>query len=177
MTLYSTDLDLEAVFFDDTCTDEWVRAERELELIKACEEHIAYAHAIQSRALARFAKLRPGIEHDSRMSEFAVDEIALAAGWTQGIAGQRLNLARSLTERLPGTLDALERGKIDLRRAQKLADLTDMLAPEVAQLVEDTVLPKAATQNPNALARTTSRVIARLDPEGVQERRTARKKD
>ena len=104
-------------------------AEAELELIAACERQIGYLHAMQIRSLARFAKLRPAKGGGPGVCEFAADDIGLAAGWSNGVAGHRLHLALTLTERLPGTLAALERGEVDLRAADKLADLTKLLTP------------------------------------------------
>ena len=137
---------------------------------------IGYLHAMQFRALTRFATHRPS-DKGQLVSEFAADEIALAAGWTRAIAGMRLNLAFTLTQRLPATLTALERGEIGLCRVQKLAELTDPLPPSVAREVEDTVLPEAAGQNTSELARATRTAIARLDPDGAEQRRATRKRD
>jgi hypothetical protein len=125
-TLATTDLDIEPMYLDDPGPNWLVRGETELQLITACERQIAYLHAMQARALTRFAAHRPS-NTGQLLSEFAADEIALAAGWTRAVAGMRLNQALTLTGRLPATLTALERGDIDLRRAQRLAELTDPL--------------------------------------------------
>src|SRR5215213_3995671 len=174
--LAAADFDLESRYLADPSPDPWVRGEKELELIAACERQIAFLHAMQFRALSRFATLRPGA-NDQLVSEFAADEIALAAGWSRAVAGMRLNEAFSLTRRLTGTLQALEQGEIDLRRAQRLTELTDPLPVEVARQVEEEVLPAAAGQHPNELARATRKAIVRLDPDGAQDRHTARKRD
>src|SRR5215468_4848086 len=107
----------------DTFWGMWARGERALELVDACEQRIGLLHAMQCRALARFAKLRPG-ENGLGLSKYVAEEIGLAAKWTARWAGTRLALAYALTDRLPGTLQALERGDVDLRRAQALADIT-----------------------------------------------------
>ena len=174
--LATTDLDIEPMFLDEPGPNWLVRGETELELVAACERQIGYLHAMQFRALARFAGHRPSTQGQV-VSEFAADEIALAAGWTRAVAGMRLNLAFTLTARLPATLTALERGEIDLRRAQRLAELTDPLPPSVAREVEAAVLPDAAGQNTSELTRATRKAIARLDPDGAQERHQARRKD
>jgi hypothetical protein len=152
------------------------RAEAELDLIAACERQIGYLHAMQTRAIARFAKLRPGKGGNS-VCEFAADEIGLAAGWTRALAGHRLHLTFALTERLPGTLAALERGEVDLRGAERLAELTKPLTPELTRQVEAAVLPGAAEQNANQLACAARKIIATLDPDGLKERHQARKED
>ena len=174
--LATTDLDIEPMFLDDPGPNWLVRGETELELVAACERQIGYLHAMQFRALARFAAHRPS-DKGQIVSDFAADEIALAAGWTCAVAGMRLNLAFTLTQRLPATLAALERGEIDLRRVQRLAELTDPLPVEIAREVEAAVLPEAAGQNASELARAIRKAIARLDPAGAEERHQTRKQD
>src|SRR5215213_902010 len=157
--------------------DHWLaRGDGELELIAACEEHIAHLHAVQTKALARFAAQRPG-KPGQDFSEFTADEVALVAGWTRAVAGLRLNQAHSLTRRLPATLQALHDGRIDLRRAQRLIELTDPLPADTARQVEDTVLPEAAGQNSSQLARAARTAVAELDPDGARDRHEQRKKD
>jgi hypothetical protein len=93
--LVTTDLDIEPMFLDDPGPNWLVRGETELQLIAACERQIAYLHAMQSRALVRFAGHRSS-DKGQLVSEFADDEIALAAGWTRAVAGMRLGLAFTL---------------------------------------------------------------------------------
>src|SRR5262249_14574357 len=154
----------------------WARGERELELVDACEQRIALLHAMQCRALVRFAAARPD-ENGRGISKYVAEEIGLAAKWTTRWAGSRLALAFALTGRLPGTLTALERGDVDLRRAQALADITRACSPEVARAVEDAVLPGAAGQNISELSRAARKLVAQIDPEGAAERHRERKKE
>jgi hypothetical protein len=58
-TLATTDLDIEPMYLDDPGPNWLVRGETELQLITACERQIAYLHAMQARALTRFAAHRP----------------------------------------------------------------------------------------------------------------------
>src|SRR5215475_3438709 len=160
----------------DTFWGMWARGERELELVDACEQRIGLLHAMQCRALARFAELRPD-ENGRGMSKYVAEEIGLAAKWTARWAGSRLALAFALVGRLPGTLEALERGDVDLRRAQALADITRACPPEVARAVEDAVLPDAAGQNISELARAARKQVAQLDPEGAAQRHKERRKE
>src|SRR6266542_3951716 len=95
----------------------------------------------------------------------------------RALARMRLSLALTLTDRLPATLTALERGEVDLRRVQKLAELTDPLPVAVARAVEAAVLPDAKGQNTSELARAARKAIARLDPDGAQTRHQNRRAD
>src|SRR6266511_1593836 len=175
-TLATTDLDIEALYVADPDAHPLDRGYTELDLLAACEQQVGFLHAMQFRALARFAALRPS-DKGNLFSDFAPDEVALALGWTRAVAGTRLALALTLTDRLPATLAALERGEVDLRRVQKLAELTDPLPPAVARAVEAAVLPDAARQNTSELARATRKAIARLDPDGAQTRHQNRRAD
>src|SRR6266498_5495397 len=175
-TLATTDLDIEALYPTDPDAHPLNRGYTELDLLAACEQQVGYLHAMQFRALARFAALRPS-DKGNLFSDFAPDEVALALGWTRAVAGTRLGLALTLTDRLPATLTALERGEVDLRRVQKLAELTDPLPVAVARAVEAAVLPQAARQNTSELARAARKAIARLDPDGAHARHEDRKQD
>src|SRR5262249_23128845 len=92
----------------DTYAGMATQGEKELQLLQACEQQIAFLHGVESRALARFARLRPG-EWGELVSKYVADEIGVAAKWTTRYASSRLELAYALTDRLPGTLRALER--------------------------------------------------------------------
>src|SRR6266508_2482317 len=174
--LATADLDIESMYPTDPDAHPLDRGYTELDLLAACEQQVGFLHAMQFRALARFAALRPS-DKGNLFSEFAPDEVALALGWTRAVAGMRLGLALTLTDRLPATLAALEAGEIDLRRVQKLAELTDPLPPAVARAVEAAVLPDAARQNTSELARAARKAIARLDPDGAQTRHQNRRAD
>jgi hypothetical protein len=149
---------------------------RLLAAMRETERQIAAGQAEQLRQLARFASMRPA--KDNRpFSEFAADEIAVALGWTRNQAAHRLHIAVAVTKRLPDTLDALERGDLDLRQVEAIEDLTSPLTVETARAVEAAVLPKAAGWNTSELRRAVRRVIARLDPDGVKERAEVRRQD
>src|SRR5262249_27005577 len=174
--LAAADVRLEPLPVDEGVSDWWVRGEAELGLVVACERQIAQVHATQARALARFIGLRrtSGVKG---AADFLDGEGGGGGGWTWRFAGSRLGLAYTLTERLPGTLAALEEGRIDLRRAEKIAEYTDPLTPDLARAVEAAVLPKAGGQNTTQLARAAGRAVARLDPAGAAARHQERKKE
>ncbi len=57
--LATTDLDIEAMYPTDPDAHPLDRGYTELDLLAACEQQVGYLHAMQFRALARFAALRP----------------------------------------------------------------------------------------------------------------------
>src|SRR5215471_16501679 len=69
-------------------------------------------------------------------AEFAQNEIALALTLTQGGAEYWMDLAVSLTRRLPATLAALGAGTIDLNRARLIDQHTSSLDHDLARAVE-----------------------------------------
>ncbi len=62
-----------------------------------------------------------------RRPMYATTPFAVALKITRNTAFVRLHLAVTVTTRLPQTLAALERGEIDLRRVQALAEIADPL--------------------------------------------------
>ena len=101
------------------------------------------------------------------MSEFAADEVAPALRLSRSSAAVRLDLATSLTTRLPGTLAALERGEIDLSKARAVVEATDPLTDEHAAAVQDQVRGRAGTQTAGQLRASLRRAVLRVDPEGA----------
>ena len=71
---------------------------------------------------------------------FAPNEVALALTLTQGGAEYWMDLAVSLTRRLPATLAALGGGAIDLNRAKLIDQYTSSLDAGLARAVERRVL-------------------------------------
>jgi hypothetical protein len=161
---------------DDIPVDE-LDAEQALQVTVAAEKIVARAQAIQVRAIARFARLRPPGRGEGRsecapdLGRYAPDELGLALAISRQAAGHRLGLAWSLTARLPVTLDALHAGRIDLRKAQIIADGTVVLTPESTRAVERRVLVRAGEQTHPQLKAATNRAVIRVDPQAADRRR------
>ncbi len=71
---------------------------------------------------------------------------------------------------LPDTLALLERGRIDLRRAEAIARATAVLPDDKARAVEAAVLAKAPDATLRQLRDRMRRAIARVDPDGEYRR-------
>jgi hypothetical protein len=158
----------------------WVDEQYEDDLMRrlvGSRRTTGFAAALRLRDLAEFAAARPGQKPGERISEWAADEISVAMRWTRNMALAQLHLARTVVNRLPGTLAALSRGELDLRGVKALAEITDPLDDATAKAVEDAVLPKASKQNLSELRRAARRAALRLDPAGAQQRHEARKKE
>ncbi|HEV2780392.1 MAG TPA: DUF222 domain-containing protein, partial [Actinophytocola sp.] len=125
---------------------------------------IGHYQAVQLRQLAAYAR-------DTEGDEFAYLEVATQLRISDRAAQRRLKFARTLVERLPQTLVALDQGWIEEYQAQLIADAVAELSDDHALAVEAQVLDKAGQQTPTQLRNALARVVLAVDPEGAEERR------
>ena len=104
------------------------------------------------------------------MSEWAVDEVAVALSTTGGAAGRLLAESLSLVDRLPATLAALEDGRLSWRHAQVMTDLVAPLADDLRTVAEERLLSRLADKTPPQLRAAARRVVQRLDAEAITRR-------
>jgi hypothetical protein len=153
-----------------------------LERIGSWERVIAWAQARQLREMTSFmgsAEARnatlganPVQAHDS-----AVAEVGLMLRVSARTAAARVDTAQSLCERLPGTLAALEHGRITLAKARIIAAETLNLAEQHTTQVEQQVLAAAHKQTPGQLRAATRRAVLSADPAAAQERTEQAKRE
>src|ERR1700724_4159555 len=86
-------------------------------------------------------------------------------------AGNLMHLARSLAERLPGTLAALSDGRIDIAKARVICDGTHLTSPGVAEFVENAVLPVAPARTTGWLRAAVRKAVMVADPEAFEDKR------
>ncbi len=115
------------------------------------------------------ARSRSAGAGDSQAHESAVAEVGLMLAVSAGTAASRVAVARSLCTRLPGTLAALEAGRITLAKARIINTATN-LSDDHTAAVERQVLPKARQQTPGQLRAATSRAVLLADPAAAQRR-------
>ncbi|RAS66076.1 uncharacterized protein DUF222 [Lentzea atacamensis] len=132
------------------------------------EKQVAYHQAQGLRILADYAIACKG-------EEFFDAEIAAGMRWTSRWTTDQITLALDLATKLPRTLDALEKGDIDLYKARVVHDKTVPLSSELAAEAEELVLAKAEGKTGAQLRQLTSRVVMRVDPDGHQDRAELRK--
>ncbi len=145
-----------------------------LETITARARVLSWLQAEQYTDLAMLSRNYPGL------AEMLPTEVALALRTSDGIAGNAISAARTMTMRLPQTLEALRAGLIDSGHAMGLASATATTTPEVAAAVEADLLPsvtsKGSTITAEQLRRRAVRRVIAHDPDGAADRhRTARK--
>src|SRR5690349_1032856 len=131
----------------------------------------AHAHARKLAAIAELARRNP------EDSEFTADQVAYALGESRGRAGDLLDLAQTLQDRLPGTAAALDDGTISRYKAGIIAGATALLDPAEARAAEQKVLDRAARLTPGGLRAAIAAAVMEVAPEKAKERREAAAKD
>ena len=141
----------------------------------------------QAQELAAVAELgrRRGVMDDPELdrdparelsAEFAPNEVAIALTLTQCAAEWWMNLAVSMSRRLPATWSALSEGTIDLSRAKLIDMWTTPLDDDLARAVERKVLVRARQQTTGQLRASLQRAVISVDPAAAERRRAEAEK-
>lgn len=147
-----------------------------IDLLAVFERCDAWLSAQKQRVLAgirRDAGDKPmRSREDNERFEDTRMELALAMGWSEQFAWERMQVARELDERLPRTWRALAEGQISYAKAREIALGSQQLSDDrMAAALEDRVLVTAGEQMLSDLRRAVNRHVMRLDPEGAEGRR------
>lgn len=112
-----------------------------------------------------------GLDQDvGLVFEAASAEIRAALRLTRRAADRQLDLALTLTQRLPAVLTALKTGVIDTPRAIVIADATIHLSHDTARTVTDQILTEAARLTTGQLRHRLARLCIEVDPDAAAER-------
>ena len=107
----------------------------------------------------------------SRDAEYPAEELGFEMTASAHSAGLLLDMAANIVTRLPATLAGMAAGVIDRDRARVISNATLHLSDDLAAEA-DKILADAAPELRLAdLQQKAARLEARLDPEGVQERK------
>lgn len=142
-----------------------------VDLLVAFERLSGWVAASQARVLASL-DAAPIFED----GEWTREEVAVALRLSAQTAQRRIDVARALCRRLPGTLAALSRGDVSYLQALTIAEATDDLPPTLALQVEQRVLVRAVEQTVAELRRSVKRAVLAVDParaEAAHERALA----
>ncbi len=137
----------------------------------------AQAQGTKLQAIADYACRKiavPEVGYDEEGMLRSVEcEVAVAFRVAKAEAFDLLDLAMTLTRRLPKTFTALKDGQIGLRKVRAIADETlNLNVAQCAQL-EDRVLPEAAARTVRSLREKVRREVEKLDADAVRKRREA----
>ena len=139
-----------------------------LESITARARVLAWLQAEQHTDLAMLSKNYPGLH------EMLPTEVGFALRTSDAAAGNMISLARAITTRTPGTLQALRDGLIHHDHAMAIARATSTTTPEIAAQVEADLLPHltapGSTITAEQLRRRAVRRVIKLDPDGSADR-------
>jgi Domain of unknown function (DUF222) len=133
----------------------------------------AHAAARKLAAIAELARRNP----EPGDGEFIADQVAYALAESRGRAGDLVDLAQTLQDRLPGTAAALDDGMISRYKAEIIARATALLGDAEARAAEDKVLDRAARLTPGGLRAAIAAAVMDVAPEKAKERREAAAKD
>ncbi|MCW2578271.1 MAG: putative endonuclease, partial [Modestobacter sp.] len=158
--------------------------------VRAAQAMIGAQEARRARAVAAFCRSRPASldRPDSEVgaaaaatraarpsslaavSEWAVDEVALALSLTESSATRIAVQSLQLVDRLPGTLDALEQGALTWEHARVMTELVAPLDDAVRAQAEARLLSRLGSKTPAQLRAAAHRVVARLDAQVIARR-------
>lgn len=128
------------------------------------ERLAGWVAAAQARILA---KLGPSLIDGG--DDWLREEVAAALRLSGQTAQRRIDTARDLCSRLPGTLAALSTGQISYLHSVIIAEATcDLSAPAVAA-VEAQVLTRAASQTVAEFRRAVTRAVLSADPARAEQ--------
>lgn len=133
----------------------------------------SWAQSNELAVVAEFVRRREARHPDApgvRMGEFVADEIAATLTLSRGAAARWAGLACRLDDRLRSTRRALAEGRIDLARAQVIADGLLGVEPGTAALVEKRVIADAEARPAARLRHRLREAIKAVDPEAAEER-------
>lgn len=131
---------------------------------------LGHYQGVQLEQLAVYAR-----EHED--DDLAHLEVATLLHISDAAARRRLRFARTLTERLPRTLAALQQGLIEEYKATLIADAVAPLSDEHVLAVETQVLDRAGQLTPTQLRNALAKAVLAVDPDGAERRRQERKRE
>jgi Domain of unknown function (DUF222) len=147
---------------------------RDLDEFVASLQMCAQEAAKQLTFLAEHTTLDDGDEFDSS-GEYSSWEIAAVSRLNPRFVQNRIELAHTLTTRLPLTMAALRAGVIDEYKARRVATATETLSNESTAQVEARVLPRAGDCDAATLNRRLRYAVARVDPTAAAARAEAKR--
>ncbi|BCN67245.1 hypothetical protein RE943_07180 [Prescottella equi] len=109
--------------------------------------------------------------NDARHGEFAHVEVAGILGLAESAARRMIDLGCDLRWRLHQVRAEFQAGRIDLAKAHALSEALSNVSDDKLEDIERRLLDGAGRSTTSRLKERARRLIARLDPDGVRERR------
>ena len=136
-----------------------------VEMVAGWERVVAWSTSQQARAVAELYGRRLA----QRQDRYVGDEVAARLGITRSGGDALVGLALGL-ERLPAVADALDAGRIVVRKAALITEQLQQVDEELAREMAARVLPDSETLTPPQLRCRLRRLQIAADPEGAEQR-------
>ncbi|MBB3049465.1 hypothetical protein FHS23_000460 [Prauserella isguenensis] len=143
----------------------------DLDAVVRARRRIAQAQADYVRELRALVADGPG----GACGEPVAAELAVALAESEHVIRRELARAKQLTTRLPRTLQALSDGDIDLPKAAKVVDQTEVLSADRAARVDEMITGKLVGRDAGSIRRIAYRAVHKVDPEGAALRAAQRR--
>jgi Domain of unknown function (DUF222) len=111
------------------------------------------------------------------LGQFAADELANELNSTWLSAAGEMEYARNVAERLPQTFAALAEGRLDAFRVRIIEEETRILSAEDAAKADAELAEAAGSLTYGKLRSAARRMVLELDPEAVQRRKDAARRN
>lgn len=144
-------------------------------LIRAHSRQVAFSQAQMFAAISEMAHCPPDDarsrpNRSQEVDEYAADELRPALRWTHSAAESQMQLALTLTERLPVVWEALNDGRLDLPRARRILDGTSHLDVVIAREVAERVLVRAPELTTGQISSWLRKLCIDADPDDAEKR-------
>src|SRR5215831_4704295 len=140
-----------------------------VDLLVACERHIALLQAGQQQVLASLDG-RALDWSGRKLVDYTREQVGAALRLSPGTAERRLSIARTLIERLPATLELLRGGQLTYLHAMKLAEAVTPFDAETTAKIEQRVLTRAPEQTLAQFGTSLRRAVIAADPRRAEQR-------
>ncbi|MBC6462603.1 HNH endonuclease signature motif containing protein [Actinomadura sp. HBU206391] len=154
-------------------------------VMAAARRQTSWTQALELTAVAELSRRRHDEESglasrgmgNIQINEIVTEEVSLALTLTGTSAAGWVCLAEQLAEDLPATGKALVSGRIDLRRAQVIADALRGLPRALAAAVDATIADEASSLTTGQLRHRIRCAVKAADPDAFEGRRRAALRD
>jgi hypothetical protein len=134
-----------------------------------------HVDGLKLEVTAAIAGVKPVINAQGRLDDFAANEVAVATMSSVYAADRQVWTSRDLAGRLAATRAALLAGEVSLAQATALSEATGQLDVSIARAVEAKVLKHAHRQDTGRFKVALRRWLAKLDPDFTKKATEARR--
>src|SRR5882762_8193332 len=140
-----------------------------IDLLVAYERQIAWLHAAQQRVLAELDG--SALNWNGKQTiDYTQEQVGAALRLSPGHAADRLAVGRTLVDRLPATMELLDRGEITYLHAKNLAEAVLTFDTKATGEIEERVLRRASDQTVGQFTASVRSAVLAPDPRRAEQR-------